>query len=251
MTRSVPPLSHYLAARHQGGHGPGQHVDRHRNGHAGRARHVDAGDHPSDPRVAGAGGRLLSTRRGRAPQAPAPTFSTRATSLRWHRPLTWGGYAGRRRRYAATRAVRRADEDGRRRFRADRKGPTPAEEVDDAGSPRRDAPEPATASERKAINDAVAYIRSLAEQRGRNAEWAERAVRSGESLSAQAALAAGVIDVIANDLDDLLTKLDGRRVNVNGAEHTLAPTGSFPSASSPTGAHTFSQSSPTRPSRIC
>ena len=87
------------------------------------------------------------------------------------------------------------------------------------------APEPATASERKAINDAVAYIRSLAEQRGRNAEWAERAVRSGESLSAQAALAAGVIDVIANDLDDLLTKLDGRRVSVNGTEQTLRTDG--------------------------
>ena len=96
-------------------------------------------------------------------------------------------------------------------------------EVESDSPPR--APEPATASERKAINDAVAYIRSLAEQRGRNAEWAERAVRSGESLSAQAALAAGVIDVIANDLDDLLTKLDGRHVNVNGAEQTLRTDG--------------------------
>ncbi len=94
---------------------------------------------------------------------------------------------------------------------------------DTASAPR--APEPATTSERKAINDAVAYIRSLAEQRGRNADWAERAVRSGESLSAQAALAAGVIDVIANDLDDLLLKLDGRRVNVNGAEQTLRTDG--------------------------
>ena len=47
----------------------------------------------------------------------------------------------------------------------------------------------------------------------------------GESLSAQAALAAGVIDVIANDLDDLLTKLDGRRVSVNGAEQTLRTDG--------------------------
>ena len=85
--------------------------------------------------------------------------------------------------------------------------------------------EPATASERKAINDAVAYIRSLAEQRDRNADWAERAVRSGESLSAQAALAAGVIDVLANDLDDLLMQLNGRRVNVNGTEQTLRTDG--------------------------
>jgi len=75
--------------------------------------------------------------------------------------------------------------------------------------------------ERKAINDAVAYIRSLAEQRGRNADWAERAVRDAESLSARAALEAGVIDVIADDLDDLLEKLDGRTVTVNGSERTL------------------------------
>ncbi len=82
-------------------------------------------------------------------------------------------------------------------------------------------PAPSSAEERKAINDAVAYIRSLAEQRGRNADWAERAVRAAESLSARAALEAGVIDVIADDLDDLLVKLDGRRVTVNGTERTL------------------------------
>ncbi|HLF12464.1 MAG TPA: nodulation protein NfeD, partial [Gammaproteobacteria bacterium] len=89
----------------------------------------------------------------------------------------------------------------------------------------RQSPEPTNTSERKAINDAVAYIRSLAEQRGRNADWAERAVRSAESLSAEAALANDVIDLIANDLSDLLAKLDGRRVTVNGAELTLATAG--------------------------
>ncbi len=83
------------------------------------------------------------------------------------------------------------------------------------------APAPQTAEERKAINDAVAYIRSLAEQRGRNADWAERAVRSAESLSARAALEAGVIDVIAADLDDLLVQLDGRRVTTTSGERTL------------------------------
>jgi membrane-bound serine protease (ClpP class) len=95
---------------------------------------------------------------------------------------------------------------------------------DDAPQPggaARAIPEPRGAEERKAINDAVAYIRSLAEQRGRNADWAERAVRSAESLSARAALEAGVIDLIAADPDDLLAKLDGRRVVVNGGEQTL------------------------------
>jgi membrane-bound serine protease (ClpP class) len=82
-----------------------------------------------------------------------------------------------------------------------------------------------SASERKAVEDAVAYIRSLAEQRERNADWAERAVRFGESLSARAALELGVIDLIANDLADLLQQLDGRTVHIDGREITLATAG--------------------------
>jgi membrane-bound serine protease (ClpP class) len=105
----------------------------------------------------------------------------------------------------------------------ERDADSPAGETD---RPAADAaPTPGTAEERKAINDAVAYIRSLAEQRGRNADWAERAVRSAESLSARAALDAGVIDVIAADLDDLLVKLDGRRVTTASGEQTLATEG--------------------------
>lgn len=79
-------------------------------------------------------------------------------------------------------------------------------------------------SEAKAINDAVAYIRSLAEMRGRNADWAEAAVRRAESLSANAALEHGVIDIVARDMDDLLSKLDGRKVTAAGVERTLETT---------------------------
>lgn len=79
-----------------------------------------------------------------------------------------------------------------------------------------------SASKRKAVNDAAAYLRSLAELRGRNLEWAEKAVRQGASLPAQEALAAGVIDLMAKDVDELLTKLDGRRLRVLGEERTLA-----------------------------
>jgi membrane-bound serine protease (ClpP class) len=96
----------------------------------------------------------------------------------------------------------------------------------DGGRPAsRGAPEPGTASERKAINDAVAYIRSLAERRGRNAEWAERAVRAAESLSASAALELDVIDLIANDLDDLLRQVDGMKLMMPSGEVTLETTG--------------------------
>ena len=76
--------------------------------------------------------------------------------------------------------------------------------------------------EDKIVNDAVAYIRSLAQLRGRNAEWAERAVREAASLSAQEALKLNVIDLIAADLDELLQKLDGRQIAIDGGELTLA-----------------------------
>ncbi|MBN1238824.1 MAG: nodulation protein NfeD [Gammaproteobacteria bacterium] len=87
------------------------------------------------------------------------------------------------------------------------------------------APQPTTASERKAVNDAVAYIRSLAERRGRNADWAEAAVRSAESLSATAALDMNVIDIVATDLDDLLRQADGMTVMLPGGEAVLATAG--------------------------
>ena len=89
--------------------------------------------------------------------------------------------------------------------------------TDDAAEPDTtpDVPQPATASERKAINDAVAYIRSLGEMRGRNADWGESCVRSASSLSAREALGQGVIDLIATDRTDLLRQLDGRVIDGN------------------------------------
>ncbi|MEX0386488.1 NfeD family protein [Spiribacter onubensis] len=70
----------------------------------------------------------------------------------------------------------------------------------------------ASATERKRINDAVAYIRALAELRGRNAEWAERAVRESVSLSAEAAYREGVIDQVAMNTRALLDAVDGLRL---------------------------------------
>lgn len=78
---------------------------------------------------------------------------------------------------------------------------------------------------RKVINDSVAFIRGLAEQRGRNADWAERAVREAESITAQEALHLGVIDFIAADIDELLEKADGMVVDVNGQKAELHTSG--------------------------
>lgn len=77
----------------------------------------------------------------------------------------------------------------------------------------------------KQIHDASAYIRGLAKLRGRNAQWAERAVREAVSLAADEALKLHVIDVIATDVPDLLGKLHGRKVNVAGIERTLDTAG--------------------------
>jgi membrane-bound serine protease (ClpP class) len=83
-------------------------------------------------------------------------------------------------------------------------------------------PLPGGAMERKVINDAVAYIRGLAELRGRNAEFAEKAVREGANLPAHEALDQKVIDLIAADIPDLLQKLNGRKVKIGAGEITLA-----------------------------
>lgn len=87
-----------------------------------------------------------------------------------------------------------------------------------------DAPRHQSAMELKSVHDAVAYIRGLAELRGRNADWAEQAVREAVSLSATEALAQNVIDLIARDIDDLLAQLDGSIVDIAGTERALQTT---------------------------
>lgn len=78
---------------------------------------------------------------------------------------------------------------------------------------------------KKTINDSVAYIRGLAEMRGRNADWAEEAVREAVSITSEEALKLGVIDLIADNLGDLLAQIDGRTVEVAGMERQLETTG--------------------------
>lgn len=103
----------------------------------------------------------------------------------------------------------------------------PAAPRTDNGPPPDLAPEPAPADamSKKQINDAAAYIRGLAQLRGRNVEWAEQAVREAVSLSAEEALRLNVIDYVAADLGDLLRQLDGKTLSAAGQRVQLHTAG--------------------------
>ncbi|HLS18381.1 MAG TPA: nodulation protein NfeD, partial [Paracoccaceae bacterium] len=107
-------------------------------------------------------------------------------------------------------------------------GPDPGDGDESGGDSEGDeeagakqAPPQGGAMERKVTNDAVAFIRSLAELRGRNADWAESAVRDAASLPASEALEKHVIDLIAGDLATLLADADGRKVSMPGGDVVL------------------------------
>ena len=93
---------------------------------------------------------------------------------------------------------------------------------DGKGEPEPATPVPDDASGRKSLNDAIAYIRGLAQMRGRNVEWAEKAVRDAASLPAEEALRLRVADLIATDVADLLKKIEGRTIDVGGKKLQLA-----------------------------
>ncbi len=82
-----------------------------------------------------------------------------------------------------------------------------------------------TAMDRKVVNDAAAKLRGLAEQRGRNAEWAESAVRDAENITAREAVDLNVIDFVADDLDGVLAQADGLEVVVRGGPVTVETAG--------------------------
>lgn len=92
---------------------------------------------------------------------------------------------------------------------------------DDAEDAREGEPKPDDAMTAKMVNDSAAYIRSLAELHGRNAVWAERAVREAASLSAGNALEQEVIEIVAPDLPSLLAAADGRTVMLGGQSTIL------------------------------
>ncbi|MEM6774174.1 MAG: nodulation protein NfeD [Pseudomonadota bacterium] len=93
--------------------------------------------------------------------------------------------------------------------------------VDEDSADSPPAASDSTAMERKTLEDAVSYIRELAERHGRNAAWAERAVREAANLGAREALEENVIDLIARDVGDLLKLIDGRTVQLASGPRTL------------------------------
>jgi membrane-bound serine protease (ClpP class) len=96
-----------------------------------------------------------------------------------------------------------------------------------------DEPDSKGAMTRKQVNDAAAYIRSLAQLRGRNAEWGEEAVRHAVSLAAEEARKRKVVDLIAADVSDLLKQVHGRKLTVQGVERTLDTRGAAVTALEP------------------
>jgi membrane-bound serine protease (ClpP class) len=106
-------------------------------------------------------------------------------------------------------------------------GPDKSPDKDKAADKGAPAPpgKPDDTMSRKQVHDAAAYIRGLAQLHGRNAEWAERAVREAVSLSAQEAAEQHVIDLVASDVTDLATKVDGRKVKTAAGERVLHTAG--------------------------
>ncbi len=104
---------------------------------------------------------------------------------------------------------------------------TPTDDGDDTTTDARSSAEasPSDASSAKSLNDAIAYIRGLAERHDRNADWAEAAVRDAATLTAPQALNENVIDVIAENIDELLTAIDGREVKLHDRNVVLQTQG--------------------------
>ncbi len=118
-------------------------------------------------------------------------------------------------------------DSGKKRKPQTKAGKKSSNETDD------DEPESKGAMTRKQVNDAAAYIRSLAQLRGRNADWGEQAVRHAVSLPAEEARKRKVVDIIAVDVSDLLKQVHGRKLTVQGVERALATQGATVAALEP------------------
>jgi membrane-bound serine protease (ClpP class) len=145
---------------------------------------------------------------GGARAASAGTFILYASHIAAMAPATNLG--------AATPVAIGGAPDGDSEKRKKRKGVSKKDKTE-----QDDEPDSKGAMTRKQINDAAAYIRGLAQLRGRNADWAEQAVREAVSLPAEEARKRKVVDVIAADLNELLKQLHGRKLTLQGVERAL------------------------------
>jgi membrane-bound serine protease (ClpP class) len=100
-------------------------------------------------------------------------------------------------------------------------GPEPADKTPQKNGGTKPPPPAKPGMDEKALNDAVSYIRGLAQLHGRNVAWAEKAVREADSIAAAEAVRLRVADVLATDIADLLQKLDGRQVRLRDRTVTL------------------------------
>ena len=213
-----PATSRYVTKATGDGSPQWKPNSRSANRHTRRTRHLNARHHPRDPGVAHPG-RQLRLALGCPSGERRNLHSLRQSHCRdgaGNEP--WRGYARVHRRRKSSDPDRRRSQPGKAPVAASQpKASDRHPEVQPTAQPP-----PTSAMERKVVNDAVAYIRGLAELRGRNAEWAEQAVRGAASLSATAALKENVIDVMARDISDLLNQIDGREVRVGNNDIKLA-----------------------------
>ncbi|WP_341580894.1 nodulation protein NfeD [Marinobacter metalliresistant] len=138
-----------------------------------------------------------------------------ATNLGSATPVQMGGLPGSQ-EPASEPAPK--DADAKEGAESGAESPAAEENAGEESNKRRGT----TAMERKVLEDAVSYIRGLAERHGRNADWAEEAVREAVNLGAAEALEKNVIDVVSPNLRDLLQQVDGRQVGMASGDMTLA-----------------------------
>ena len=155
---------------------------------------------------------------GGARAASAGTYIVLASHIAAMAPTTHLG--------AATPVSLTGDDTPKPPLPLERRTPDIAEDGDGDETAEEDSaeetrPAGSTAMERKVMNDAIAYIRSLAETHGRNADWAEEAVRDAATLTAAEALEKNVIDIVAASRAELLAEIDGREVQANNRTVTL------------------------------
>ena len=137
-----------------------------------------------------------------------------ATNIGSSTPVNLGGEGGSP--FPFPGAPEESEEDEGEEREQGEEGEEAEREADETAD--EDVPQAGTAMERKVLNDAVSYIKGLAELRGRNVEWAEATVRDASNLTASEALEMNVIDIVADDLSALLADIHGRTVSAGGLD---------------------------------